>query len=306
MTAIGADLRVSVRRLLHRPVFRADGCGGARPGHRRQRPSCSAWPGWWCCSRSRTAGPTGWCCFLERPRGRATPPAVGAGSGRATSARRGHAAGLVAAYTTTASSLTDGAEPERVRLGVGHPRTVRHPGRGADARPRVRRRPIPPLAPPAPIVIGHGLWQRRFGGDPGRGRARGPARWPGPHRDWGDAGRVPPAARLPRSIARPSCGRRWPGTPANLGSWGNRSYIGVARLAAGAHHPPRPRASSRSSPAAGCKPGSSTDQGDGWPAARGGAGRRPGDRRRARRDGRCWWPRCCSCCCWPRPTSPGW
>ena len=137
----------------------------------------------------------------------------------------------VAAYVTTTSSLTGGAEPERVVSAsvtpelfdtlrvtplVGRPLTSADVEAGADG----------------PVVVGHGLWQRRFGGDPGvvgrtvqlDGRARTVV------------GVMPAGFRLPLDYRGDRPTELWSALAwdaANLGAWGNRSYIGVARLAPG-------------------------------------------------------------------------
>jgi predicted permease len=79
------------------------------------------------------------------------------------------------------------------------------------------------------IVIGHGLWQRRFGGAPNivgtsvqvNGRART------------IIGVMPPTFRLPNDYASLRPTEAWVPevvNPANLGAWGSRSYSGLARL----------------------------------------------------------------------------
>jgi putative ABC transport system permease protein len=126
------------------------------------------------------------------------------------------------------ASLTGGQEPERVRaaavtanlfetLGV---RSLR--GRtftGPDGRPGA----------PDIVVIGHGLWLRRFGGDPdaigGRMQLNGR-----PHTI---VGVMPADFRLPLDYRAERPTEAWvPLTidPADLGQWGDRSYTGIARL----------------------------------------------------------------------------
>jgi putative ABC transport system permease protein len=138
----------------------------------------------------------------------------------------------MSAYTEIDANLTGGTDPERVRAAavtVGLFDTLEVPAQ-AGRTIGLADEGVPPAEV---IVLGHGLWQRRFGGDPGivgqaiqvNGRTRTVI------------GIMPPWFRLPLDYraARPT--EAWiPLTvdPANLGPWGNRSYIGVARLRSGA------------------------------------------------------------------------
>jgi putative ABC transport system permease protein len=228
MTAIGADLRVSVRRLLHRPVFTLTavlvlglGIGASAVVLSLARvvvlqPLPYAAPDrlvllW----NAREPGETTWLSAQE------------------VASYQRDAATLqdVAAYVTTTSSLTDGDEPERVVSASVTPELFATLG-VAPTLGRVFAPADVAAGAAGPIVIGHGLWQRRFGGDPGvvgrevqlDGRARTVI------------GVMPAAFRLPLDFRgdRPTelwTALAWDAT--NLGSWGNRSYIGVARLAPG-------------------------------------------------------------------------
>jgi putative ABC transport system permease protein len=228
MTAIGADLRVSVRRLLRRPLFTLTavlvlglgiGASGVVLSLARVvvlQPLPYGDPDrlvvvW----NAREPGETTWLSAQE---------VVSYG-------RDLDVIEEMDAYTTTTSGLTEGELPERVVSAAVTPglfATLRVSpilGRtfaAADAA----------AGADAPIVIGYGLWQRRFGGDPavvgrtvqldGRGRTV--------------IGVMPAPFRLPLDFRgdRPTelwTVLAWDST--NLGQWGNRSYIGVARLAPG-------------------------------------------------------------------------
>jgi putative ABC transport system permease protein len=228
MTALGTDLRVSVRRLLHRPVFTLTavlvlglGIGASavvlslarvvvlQPlPYRTPERLVLLW-------NAREPGDTTWLSAQE-----------------VVSYQR-DAATLqdVAAYTTTTTSLTDGDEPERVVSASVTPDLFTMLG----VAPSIGRGFGPEdvaAGAAGPIVIGHGLWQRRFGGDPGLvGRAvqlDGRARTV--------IGVMPAAFRLPLDFLGDRPTELWTvlaWDAANLGAWGNRSYIGVARLAPG-------------------------------------------------------------------------
>ena len=157
--------------------------------------------------------------------------------------------------------------------------------------------------PSSPIVIGHGLWQRRFAGDAGIvGRSiqlDGQARTV--------VAVMPAAFRLPLDYRAERPTELWTvltWNPAELGQWGNRSYIGVARLAAD-----RTPAEATSELAViadhGC--------GRGWCPTRATAGcidppcRSPISSPLAcAARWRCWRLRSWRCCCSPPPTSPRW
>ena len=134
----------------------------------------------------------------------------------------------IAAYVESSANLTGGTEPERVRAAfvtgnlfsvLGVPPLLGREIVEADAT----------SATPDAIVIGHGLWQRRFGGAPdiiGRtvpvnGRTRT------------IVGVMPAGFRLPVDYRRDRPSELW--VPlfvdnANLGGWGSRSYFLIARL----------------------------------------------------------------------------
>ena len=137
----------------------------------------------------------------------------------------------LAAYSETNANLTGGTEPERVRAAavtanlfdtLGVPARF---GRGftdADA--------VPGAEPT--VILGFGLWQRRFGGAPDLvGRTidvNG-----SPHLV---VGVMPPSFRLPLDYRANRASELWLPVvidPARLGQWGNRSYFGIARLAPG-------------------------------------------------------------------------
>jgi putative ABC transport system permease protein len=134
----------------------------------------------------------------------------------------------IAGYQEYDASFTGGQEPELIRAGSATPNLfdvtqsqamlgrVFTPSDTAGGTSEV-------------MVIGHGLWQRRFGGAPdiiGRsvqvnGRARTVI------------GVMPPSFRLPNDYASLRPTEAWVPevvNPANLGAWGSRSYSGLARL----------------------------------------------------------------------------
>jgi predicted permease len=134
-------------------------------------------------------------------------------------------------YIDTTANLTGGLEAERVRSAavtadlfetLGVPPLL---GRTFDA---VEGAP----GGASVVVLGHGLWQRRFGGAGdivGRNiQVNGTARTV--------VGVMPPAFRLPADyrVDRPS--ELWTPLvidPANLEHWGSRSYFGIGRLRTG-------------------------------------------------------------------------
>ncbi len=137
----------------------------------------------------------------------------------------------MSAYAEIDANLTGGSEPERIRAAAVT--TDLFETLGAQALAGRTIGSADEGVPPADvIVLGHGLWQRRFGGAPAilgqtiqvGGRARVVV------------GVMPPGFRLPLDYraARPT--EAWVPLamdPANLGQWGNRSYFGVARLREG-------------------------------------------------------------------------
>lgn len=136
----------------------------------------------------------------------------------------------IAAYTAIAASLTEGAEPERVRAAAVTPNLfaalgVRalH-GRGLAAQPA--------NAADDEVVIGWGLWQRRWGGAPDL--VNGTIRVNGTPRRV--VGIMPPDFRLPLDYREERATELWiPAAidPAANLPWGDRSYHIVARLAPG-------------------------------------------------------------------------
>jgi predicted permease len=134
----------------------------------------------------------------------------------------------VAGYQEYDASFTGGQEPELIRAGSATPnlfdvtRTPALLGRTFTASDTAG-------GTSDVIVIGHGLWQRRFGGAAdivGRtvqvnGRART------------IIGVMPASFRLPNDYASLRPTEAWVPEvvdPANLGAWGSRSYSGLARL----------------------------------------------------------------------------
>ena len=135
------------------------------------------------------------------------------------------------AYIETDANLTDGNEPERVRAAsvtgelfdtLGVPARLGRALRPADGEPGA----------PETVVLGHGLWQRRFGGSPAiigeriqvNGRLREVV------------GVMPPEFRLPVDYRASRPTELWFAATidrANLGQWGNRSFMAVARMKPG-------------------------------------------------------------------------
>ena len=137
----------------------------------------------------------------------------------------------VAVYTTTTSSLTGGGEPERVVSAAVTPdlfdtlQVAPLAGRGfiaADAE----------AGASGPVVIGHGSGT----GDSAATRPSSAARVQLDGRARTVVGVMPEAFRLPLDYRGDRPTELWTvlaWDAANLGQWGNRSYIGVARLAPG-------------------------------------------------------------------------
>ena len=138
----------------------------------------------------------------------------------------------VAAWSEGDANLTGGDEPERVRAAQVTPDLFALLG----VSPLLGRGFVPDEGLPggdAVVVLGHGLWQRRFGGDPavvGRQiEVNG--------RTSVVAGIMPAGFQLPLDYRRGRPTELWvPFTidPANPGQWGNRLLLGIARLGAGA------------------------------------------------------------------------
>jgi predicted permease len=137
----------------------------------------------------------------------------------------------VAGYQEFDASFTGGQEPELVRAGSATPnlfevtRTSAAIGRTFTAADTAR-------GSSDVIVIAHGLWQRRFGGEAsvvGRSvQVNGRART--------IIGVMPASFRLPNDFASLRPTEAWVPevvNPANLGAWGGRSYSGLARAKPG-------------------------------------------------------------------------
>jgi predicted permease len=139
----------------------------------------------------------------------------------------------VATYMDISANLTGGDEPERVRAAAVSANLFQTLGASAAlGRTFVAGEDEPGAAPT--VVLGHGLWQRRFGGAPeivGRTiPVNGLVRT--------IVGVMPPVVRLPVDYRADRPSELWlPLTidRANLGQWGSRSYFGIARLSDGVH-----------------------------------------------------------------------
>jgi putative ABC transport system permease protein len=136
----------------------------------------------------------------------------------------------VAAYTEGDANLTEGGDPERVRAARITPDLIPLLG----TRPLHGRAFIDEEGQPGgdtAVILGHALWQRRFGGDPSLvGR---PIEVDGRPRRV--AGIMPPGFQLPMDYRRERPTELW--LPfvidrANLPDWGNRLLLGVGRLRA--------------------------------------------------------------------------
>jgi putative ABC transport system permease protein len=134
----------------------------------------------------------------------------------------------IAGYQETDASFTGGQEPELIRAGSATPNLFE-----VTRTPAMLGRVFSPADTAGGtsdvIVIGYGLWQRRFGGAPdivGRtvqvnGRTRTVI------------GVMPASFRLPNDYSSLRPTEAWVPevvNPSNLGAWGNRSYSGIARL----------------------------------------------------------------------------
>ncbi|MGZ8375938.1 MAG: ABC transporter permease [Gemmatirosa sp.] len=137
----------------------------------------------------------------------------------------------VAGFASGQANVTGDGDPERVALGT----VTANAFATLDAPPQMGRTFRPDESTPGAgdvAVIGHALWQRRFGGAPdvlGRTlRVNGRAHT--------IVGVMPAGFRFPLDFREGRPSELWiPQTvdTANLGGWGNRSFIGVARLRAG-------------------------------------------------------------------------
>jgi putative ABC transport system permease protein len=133
-----------------------------------------------------------------------------------------------AAYTEGDANLTGGSDPERIRAAQVMPRLFSV----LQVTPLLGRTLIDAEGRPggvSGVVLGYGLWQRRFGGDAGivgreiqvNGR---------PHTV---VGVMPFSFRLPMDYQRDRPTELWLPfviDPADLGQWGNRLLLGVGRL----------------------------------------------------------------------------
>jgi putative ABC transport system permease protein len=136
----------------------------------------------------------------------------------------------IAAYYGSAANLTGGLEPERVIAALVTPNLFRTLG----VRAHVGRtfEPTDSAASIADqVVLGYGLWQRRFGGRAdivGQSiQVNGQARTV--------IGVMPPEFKLPRDFADTRPSELWTplNTSADADNWGDHSYIGFARLTEG-------------------------------------------------------------------------
>ena len=142
--------------------------------------------------------------------------------------------GGVAAYTRTSANLTGGDEPERVIGAAVTPNIFETLRVGAAAG-----RTYSPVDDPAvtgnQVVLGYGLWQRRFGSDPDivgqsiqvNGRARTVI------------GIMPQSFKLPLDFSDERPSELWVTLDLRSEawqSWGDHSLLGVARLRDGVTH----------------------------------------------------------------------
>ena len=134
----------------------------------------------------------------------------------------------IAGYQEYDASFTGGQEPELVRAGSATPNLFE-----VTRTPAMIGRTFTPADTAGGasdvIVIGHGLWQRRFGGHTGvlgqsvqvNGRARTVI------------GVMPASFKLPNDFQSLRPTEAWVPevvNPSSLGAWGSRSYSGLARL----------------------------------------------------------------------------
>ncbi|HEU4995455.1 MAG TPA: ABC transporter permease [Gemmatimonadaceae bacterium] len=137
----------------------------------------------------------------------------------------------VAAYTSSAANLTGGQEPERVMAAAVTPNVFQ----ALRVAPLLGRSLSPTDEPSAianEVVLAHGLWQRRFGGNRdiiGQSiQVNGSARTV--------IGVMPPSFKLPLDFSGERPTELW--VPLDLesqdwSSWGDHSLIGFARLQSG-------------------------------------------------------------------------
>ena len=141
----------------------------------------------------------------------------------------------IAGYQEYDASFTGGQEPELVRAGSATPnlfdvtRTPAAIGRTFSTADTAG-------GTSDVIVIAHGLWQRRFGGD--RKVIGQPVQVNGRARTV--IGVMPASFKLPNDFSSLRPTEAWVPevvNPANLGAWGSRSYSGLARLKDGVSAP---------------------------------------------------------------------
>jgi putative ABC transport system permease protein len=137
----------------------------------------------------------------------------------------------LAAYAETDANFTGGQVPEQVRVAIVTPNLFAVARvNAAIGRPLIETEGTAGASDV--VMLGYGLWQRRFGGDPAvigqsvqmNGRARV------------IVGVMPAEFRLPTDYRSLRPTEAWIPLvidPANLGQWGSRSLFGVGRLRAG-------------------------------------------------------------------------
>ena len=142
-----------------------------------------------------------------------------------------HSFASLAAWDTGDVNLTGGGDPERVRVGLVTGEMFDLLGVPAASGRGLQAADVRPGAAPV-IVLGSGLWTRRFGGDAsivGQSiQINGVSRLV--------VGVMPASFRLPLDYRSDQPTEAWIPlvfTPDNLASWGDHSYFGVARLAPG-------------------------------------------------------------------------
>ena len=174
--------------------------------------------------------------------------------------REGAPALDLAAHYTTDGNFTGGQEPERVRVALVTPNMMDVLG----VQPALGRAFTPAdgvAGSDDGIVLGHGLWQRRYGGDAGivgrridvNGRQRT------------IVGVMPEGFKLPLDYRTDRPTEAW--TPLVLGTvqpnqWGNRQYIAVGRVRDGVE-PKTATAQLHAASAGWIAAGSVRDRGDG-------------------------------------------
>ncbi len=135
----------------------------------------------------------------------------------------------LAAHYTTDGNFTGGQEPERVRVAIVTPNLMDVLGVQA-ALGRTFVAEDGTAGNDNGIVLGHGLWQRRFGGD---------ANVVGRHIDVNGRQRtilgvMPEGFKLPLDYQSDRPTEAWTPLVLQEAGWGNRQYIGVGRLRGGA------------------------------------------------------------------------